>query len=1027
MSLNESRHARGTAREQAAGEHVSDDGWVDTLRRERLRRSVRNPGLAALMSFCLMGLGQIYAGHIDRGIILMMMHLGTVVGGYSLYARGLLYETIAPHFGPAAIVAVVYVIGVIFILLWIYNIKDAYYRSLFSGLRDWFEVERILLPHLQDGGASHLLGAPVPPRARLTGPVQAKGKTVDDADEAMVIEVARNEDAHRAEPAAKTAGGSHDPAREPEPQRKKRGKRSSDRPAAAMADALEEATGVARNWRFTIGILAIFLLIGIWMFNRQKWRLEDLGPSPTLFSISSDTASGTDAAMRRVPTGWRIQLRQAVAFLETGSLTAAIGAFEDVVRHPEASPEAWKGLLRAYHRSEQMGAYEDALARYLKVFPDDADEWVTLGKLQYDRRAYVEASRSMLRCLAKDPTHLRGNYMMGAIYRELGLAEDAVPYLKKAQLGDPLNPEFNRELGAACLECRDLRNARRHLEKAASIDQADEVTQKLLEDVEAEERRTGFENAAGINAGVSAGMPPWGTPSMVSGGSQSEAHGQVIAAGAAAAAATSLSVSLQPGVGAAAQTDAGAPRGRSVVLYMAPGLKGGPGLPDLPDAVLRGSRGPLQATPYVEPPLPTGAFSSPVPVSTRTTPHADSDSSPAVIKPSIQLPASVAAVPAIVEPEADTASEAELPVPPTPVVKSPVEPSQAASENTAKEIEPEAVVRQAVASVPAPVANAEPDLERLAKKTEKKVAPKTESGKKAPALSLADQDELLANTEAIRPAETSPVQTGGAKTATGSTPVGTPPATAWAQTRARAVDAYLRGRWEEALPDLLTCLKQKEDSHLYEMVGLIFQRLGAPDDAYDATKRASQMGRKEPSFTARLGLMAAGLGKWSEGRAYLTDALAKLPHRVDLRLHLARCLRGNGDLAGARRELESVIRDPGQTYAVKRRAEQEMAHMGMKPGLSPVPAAGRKEMQPPPAASAPLKVSDTAGKGSMPQKPTVSLTASSTARPGGNQEKGGAVVLFAKPVKAVQPVVKLASDTKAGVLTLSGPGAPSRW
>ena len=1005
---------------------MRDDGWVDTLRRERLRRSVRNPGLAALMSFCVMGLGQIYAGHIDRGIILMMMHIGTVVGGYSLYARGLLYETIAPHFGPAAIVTVVYIIGVVFIMLWIYNIKDAYYRSLFSGLRDWFEVERILIPHLKDGGASHLLGAPVPACARLSGPTQMNAEVVDDADEATVIEVARHEDAGAAEPAVKSAGGPAAGSREPEPQRKKRGKRPSSRPAAAMADALEEATGVTRNWRFTIGVLTILLLIGIWMFNRQKWQLDDLGPSPTLFSINSDTASGTDPAIRHASAGWRIQLRQAVSLLETGSLTAAIGAFEDVVKHPDASSDAWKGLLRAYHRSEQMGAYEDALTRYLKTFPDDAEEWVTLGKLQYDRRAYVDASRSMLKCLAKDPTHLRGNYMMGAIYRELGLAEDAVPYLKRAQLGDPLNPEFNRELGAAYLECRDLRNARRHLEKAISIDQADDVTQKLLEDVEAEERRTGFENTAGINAGVSAGIPPWGGAPMVSGGGQLEPRGQTAAAGAAAVATFSLPATLQTGAAADAQKDAGTPRGRGVVLYMAPGSKSGPGLPDFPDAVLRGTRGSVPVTPHFEPFLTSGALSNPVPASAMHTPQPASEPSPSAAVPSHPVPASapvesqppeIAAVPAAGEPDAGAASEGVLPMSPAPAVKPPMVTAPAASDDTKKAGEPVAVAR-----VPVPAANVEPKLEAVTQKAEKKTTPKTESAKKPPAVPAADRDELLANAEAVRPADLSRIQPGVAKAAPEHSKSNSIASDSWAQRRTRAVDAYLRGRWEESLPDFLACLKQKEDPHLYEMVGLIFQRLGAPDDAYDATKRAAQMGRKEPSFTARLGLMAAGLGKWTEGRAYLTEALAKLPHRVDLRLHLARCLRGTGDIDGARRELERVLRDPGQTYAVRRRVEQEMAHMGMKPDSSSMPATAVKGKSMSPVASTARDVPDTASKTQSVQNPP----AGPVGKAGAGAEKPGPVVLFAK-TKSTQPGAKVASATRAVDLLPPGSRAPSRW
>ena len=52
--------------------------WFDELRRQHLKGATRNPGAAALMSFFVMGLGQIYAGHIDRGIMLMAIYFGGI-------------------------------------------------------------------------------------------------------------------------------------------------------------------------------------------------------------------------------------------------------------------------------------------------------------------------------------------------------------------------------------------------------------------------------------------------------------------------------------------------------------------------------------------------------------------------------------------------------------------------------------------------------------------------------------------------------------------------------------------------------------------------------------------------------------------------------------------------------------------------------------------------------------------------------------------------------------------------------------
>lgn len=122
--------------------------WVEDFRREHLKKSARNPGLAALMSFILMGTGQIYAGHIDRGIILLLIHVFSLFAGYNLYSGGFIYEWLMSSIGPHLIIVICYILSVIFILTWIYNIKDAYYLSIFSSFRDWFEVERVLLPSM---------------------------------------------------------------------------------------------------------------------------------------------------------------------------------------------------------------------------------------------------------------------------------------------------------------------------------------------------------------------------------------------------------------------------------------------------------------------------------------------------------------------------------------------------------------------------------------------------------------------------------------------------------------------------------------------------------------------------------------------------------------------------------------------------------------------------------------------------------------------------------------------------------------
>lgn len=50
---------------------LSDERKQEIIEEESLRRSIRNPGVAAVLSFCFNGLGQIYNGQIKKGICIM--------------------------------------------------------------------------------------------------------------------------------------------------------------------------------------------------------------------------------------------------------------------------------------------------------------------------------------------------------------------------------------------------------------------------------------------------------------------------------------------------------------------------------------------------------------------------------------------------------------------------------------------------------------------------------------------------------------------------------------------------------------------------------------------------------------------------------------------------------------------------------------------------------------------------------------------------------------------------------------------
>jgi len=50
---------------------LSDERKQEILEEEILRKSIRDPGVSAILSFCFNGLGQVYNGQIKKGICIM--------------------------------------------------------------------------------------------------------------------------------------------------------------------------------------------------------------------------------------------------------------------------------------------------------------------------------------------------------------------------------------------------------------------------------------------------------------------------------------------------------------------------------------------------------------------------------------------------------------------------------------------------------------------------------------------------------------------------------------------------------------------------------------------------------------------------------------------------------------------------------------------------------------------------------------------------------------------------------------------
>ncbi|NCB37166.1 MAG: tetratricopeptide repeat protein [Erysipelotrichia bacterium] len=439
-----------------------NDSWVDDLRRERLQGSARNPGIAALMSFFVMGMGQIYAGHIDRGIMLMGVYFSGIFAAFSIYNGGFLYKAVYPLFGAHMMVIFTYVISVVFILLWIYNIKDAYYLSLFSSFRDWFEVERVLLPILKNQ-SENLIAAPAKTSGLLTHNesllASEAEKVQEDAD---VVEIEASAKDERPVPDA-------------------------DQVVYAADFGVMNMHG--RSWRLYGGLVIIFILVGVWLNNSNSFSAgePDNRRDEALFAFSGDihlrettlsaaalpgeaskVASASSEATVATSTP-ELPFVKGKELVKGGDYAGASRLFEVELAHHEPDKDTWRIILNSFYRADLLVAYETNLRRYLKAYSEDSAAWFNLGKLLYDRSELAEASQAIVRGLRGEPDNVRGNFLLGSIYIDLNLYNDAITYLERSVNLEPLNVEFNRLLAKALLAAGRKKDSVRYFQRILSL------------------------------------------------------------------------------------------------------------------------------------------------------------------------------------------------------------------------------------------------------------------------------------------------------------------------------------------------------------------------------------------------------------------------------------------------------------------------------------------------------------------------------------------------------------------------------
>ncbi|MBF0543238.1 MAG: hypothetical protein HQM08_02335 [Candidatus Riflebacteria bacterium] len=434
--------------------------WLEKLREERLRKSYRNPGLAGLLSFFVMGLGQVYAGYIDRGIMLVFIHISAIFSGYSLYRKGVVFEFFSNFLHPLAMLGTFYIAGFVFVLLWIYNVKEAYYLALFAGFRDWFEVERVLIAGpTQDSGKWFL------PAVFKALPSELKNGGIE-FPQPLNFEIPHEKETAKP-PSDHISADDEETEVFPEIHRNNHESKVSEKIRKILSHRWMKPfskTSRFMKWAF------IFILFALLSLFATPFILKKDGTKDTL-SFSKQFV--TSPALKDEA------LLSAAMMLKNGNLASGVSFLEREIEAGKDNEKIWKLLISFYEKLENPVELEKILKRYHEKFPNDFESLLKLAKIQFERKSFIEASRSLTSILNNNPANLLASFYLGSIYRELGISDEAISYLSSCVQADPLNPTFNLELAIAYFESGKYHLSAKHLEKCLSIDPKNEKALEL--------------------------------------------------------------------------------------------------------------------------------------------------------------------------------------------------------------------------------------------------------------------------------------------------------------------------------------------------------------------------------------------------------------------------------------------------------------------------------------------------------------------------------------------------------------------
>src|ERR1700736_776187 len=154
-------------------------------------------------------------------------------------------------------------------------------------------------------------------------------------------------------------------------------------------------------------------------------------------------------------------------------------------------PEDAEVAFRLGLTCDALGDREPARAAYSRTMmlaPGSWQPWLLIGR-DHRQLGHTEVARlAYLRAMEASTNEPEVLAELGALLWDMGMRDDAFPFLERAALTCPVDPGFSLQLGLAEMERGQLAAAQRHVMGAKHLDPSDRRIDVALQDLAARRR-----------------------------------------------------------------------------------------------------------------------------------------------------------------------------------------------------------------------------------------------------------------------------------------------------------------------------------------------------------------------------------------------------------------------------------------------------------------------------------------------------------------------------------------------------------